>query len=304
MKSAGRNAASLARSVVPVVRQNMGLAESAEPAPHAGEPLDLDRWQRSALAMYWVGHATVLLRVGGRTILTDPHFGEHAAPGFGGRNVGRRRSTMLPLSIEDLPPVDVVMLSHAHMDHWEKQTLRRLAKSETTVLIPRRTRSLLPKKGARFGEVVECHWGDAVTVRGLEFAALQPKHWGARYGLDWWRGYNAYLITAGGKRVVFAGDTGETDAFDPIGPVDLAIFGIGNSYEPWGRHHSSPEQTATMAARMGAHLLAPVHHATFHDPIEGRDEPLERLLKVWPAERTVCGRIGQAYYADPAEPSA
>jgi len=296
MKSAGRNAASLARSVVPIVRENMGLAVPAPPAPHTGAPLDRGQWTGASLGAYWLGHATVLVRMGGRTILTDPHFGDHAAAPFGKKNVGRRRSTCLPMSLEELPPVDVVVLSHAHMDHWEKDSLRKLARPETAVVIPRRTRSLLPSRGMRFGDVVECHWGDAVDVRGLEFSALQPKHWGARYGLDWWRGYNAYVISQGNRRIVFAGDTGETDAFDGVGPVDLAILGIGNSYEPWGRHHSSPEQAATMAGRMGAHLLAPVHHATFHDPSEGRDEPLERLLRVWPRDRTVCGRIGEAYY--------
>lgn len=296
MKSAGRNAASLARSVVPVLRQNMGLRAPTDPLVSGGEPLDLDRWGRSSLAAYWLGHATVLLRIGGITVLTDPHFGEHTAPRFGGRKIGRRRSTSPPMSIEELPPIDVVMLSHAHMDHWEKESLRKLGRSETCVVIPRRTRSLLPSRGGRFGDVVECHWGDATKVRGLEVAALQPKHWGARYGIDWWRGYNAYLITTGATRVMFAGDTGETNAFDPLGPVDLAILGIGNSYEPWARHHTSPEQAAAMAQRLSARLLAPVHHATFHDAAEGRDEPIERLMRVWPQERTVCARVGDAYY--------
>jgi len=282
--------------MLPVVHQNLGLTRPPAPAPPTEGPLDLDRWHRSSLATYWLGHATVLVRIGGMTILTDPHFGEHTAPRFGWRQVGRRRSTSPPMSIEDLPPVDVVVLSHAHMDHWEKDSLRRLGRSQTTVVIPRRTRSLLPRKGGTFGDVVECHWGDSVTVRGLEVAALQPKHWGARYGLDWWRGYNSYLIRSGATRVMFAGDTGETDAFDPVGPVDLAILGIGNSYEPWSRYHTSPEQAAAMAQRLGARMLVPVHHATFHDTSEGRDEPMERLLRVWPAERTVCARVGEAYY--------
>lgn len=295
----GRNPAKkLLRQILPVVTENLGLRPSAMPAVCTGERLDPDRWQAAPMAAYWVGQATILVRLHGVTILTDPHFHDTAGPRIAGRSTGRRRSTAPPLTIDELPPVDIIALSHAHMDHWEKGSLERLARKETAVIIPHRTRALLPRGKARFGEVFEATWGEQHEIRGLRFTALQPKHWGARWGFDWWRGYNAYAIDTTKRRVLFAGDTGETRAFDEIGPVDLAIIGIGNSYEPWGRHHTSPEQAAAMAERMRARLLAPVHHATFHDPTESRDEPLERLRRVWPDDRIVCPRVGEAFYAD------
>jgi L-ascorbate metabolism protein UlaG (beta-lactamase superfamily) len=290
----------LAQQVAPVVGEYLGVRTPDDPAPPPGGPLDHDAWNDAELGVYWLGQATVLIRVGGVTILTDPHFGEHAAPRVAGRPTGRRRSTALPMSIDDLPPVDVVLLSHAHMDHWETESLRRLARPETEAVIPRRTRRLLPANGRRFGRIVEAHWGATVGARGLSLTALKPRHWGARYLVDWWRGYNAYLIEAGGRRVVFAGDTGDTDTFDGLGGVDLAVLGIGSSYEPWDKHHASPEQAAGMAERMGARLVAPVHHGTFHDPSEGRDEPLERFLRAWPADRTVCARVGETHVEAPA----
>lgn len=296
MAKAHHSASKLVRQVAPIVRQNLGLGRAADQAPAPGGPLDLDRWARSTLGVYWLGHASVLVRVGGVTVLTDPHFQETSGPRIGGRPVGRRRSTALPMTIDELPPIDVIALSHAHMDHWEKRSLHRLARPETAVVIPRRTRGLLPGRGRAFGEIAEVHWGQSVTVHGLEFGAVRPRHWGARWAFDWWRGFNAYTIAGASRRILFAGDTGETDAFDGIGPIDLAILGIGNSYEPWARHHMNPEQAAAMAERMGASLVAPVHHATFHDPSEGRDEPLDRLRRVWPQDRIVCARVGEAHY--------
>jgi L-ascorbate metabolism protein UlaG (beta-lactamase superfamily) len=242
----------------------------------------------------------MLLRVAGLTILTDPHFHETSGPRIAGRPVGRRRSTALPMALEDLPPIDIILLSHAHMDHWDKRSLARLASPDTIAVIPPRTRNLLPNRGRTFGDINEVRWGAEANVRGLRIGAERPRHWGARWALDWWRGFNAYILSTDSSRILFSGDTGETSAFDGIGPVDLAILGIGNSYAPWSRFHTNPEQAAAMADRMGAHLIAPVHHATFHDPTEARDEPLDRLRRVWPEHRTVCARVGEGFYRDPA----
>ncbi|HVZ94011.1 MAG TPA: MBL fold metallo-hydrolase [Phycisphaerales bacterium] len=263
-------------------------------------------WHGSPLGACWLGHATCLLRVGGLTILTDPHFESRAGVRVGPYTVGRRRINELPTSIDALPPVDVILLSHAHFDHWDRPTLTRLAKrfgvsSErpATVIVPARTRRLVPRG---FQSVIELPWGEAIdgSGAGLKVSAIRPRHWGARWFIDRRRGYNSYLIEAGGRRVLFGGDTAHTDAFDHIGPgnggggVDLAVLGIG-TYRHWEHAHATPEQAADMAARMGARLLMPIHHSTFKLDDEPVDEPMERLLKVWDAGRVVCARAGEVW---------
>lgn len=278
----------------PLVGEWLGVRGGSEPvrAPVGCLP-DRGAWSAARLGAFWFGQATTMFRIAGRTILTDPHFGERSGVRVAGRTTGRARSTALPAGIADLPPVDIVLLSHAHMDHWEKASLEQLARSGTVAVIPRRTRRLLPRG---FGGVVEIDWEDEREVEDVVIRAIRPRHWGARYMWDVHRGYNAYVLSDGARRVVFAGDTGETSAFDALADdgVDIAAMGIGNYYRPWHRVHASPEQVAGMAMRMGALRLMPIHHSTFRDPSERIDEPLERLARVWDPARIVCARVGES----------
>jgi L-ascorbate metabolism protein UlaG (beta-lactamase superfamily) len=256
-----------------------------------------DLWHGAALGGCWLGQATCLLRVGGLNILTDPHFGEQAGFPLGQRTIGRRRQTALPCSVDALPPIDLVLLSHAHFDHWDKESLERIIEhsgSRASVVIPARTRRLLPRG---FANVIELPWDRRARVNGLRITSIRPRHWGARWFIDRHRGYNSYVIDAGEKRVVFGGDTGHTDAFDHLaddGGVDLAILGIGNS-DHWGHVHASPEEAADMARRMAADRLMPIHHSTFQDPSEARNDPVARVLSAWDEARIICSHVGESW---------
>ncbi len=285
-----------------VIAESLGLRPS-DPVlrPQAPFP-DPDVWQRSAFASCWLGHATVMLRLGGLNIITDPHFEERAGPPMGRLRIGRRRATALPATIDDLPPIDLILLSHAHFDHWDRSTLERLAAHSGTrahVVIPRRTRRLLPKG---FKSVVEMSWDTRADVPGARLEAIRPAHWGARWLWDRHRGFNAYVIEAAGRRVLFGGDTADTDAFDRLGRtggVDIAILGIGNS-DVWDTSHASPEQAAEMARRMGARRFMPIHHSTFCDPCERNDEALQRAVRAWGHERLLCPGVGSSWFDDAA----
>lgn len=296
-----QGARTLIRHWRPLVAEAAGLRIPEPPVRAVGRLPQRDAWESASFGAFWFGQATSMFRIGGKTVLTDPHFGEHAGSLVGGRNLGRRRSTALPGSIDELPPIDIVLLSHAHMDHWEKASLQQLAGPGTVAVIPRKTRRLLPRRGRDFAGVIEVDWETRREVEGLDVAAIRPKHWGARYIIDVHRGYNAYLLQDGRRRILFAADTAETDAFDFLADpgVDVAAMGIGNYYVPWERMHATPEQAAAMAHRMGAHLLMPIHHSTFRDPSERMEEPLERLLRAWEPRRVICGHIGESYMEYP-----
>jgi len=296
MKKIVRGSKAILRQWPQVIAESLGVLEAPIACPAAARLPEPDAWLASNFAACWLGHATTMLRAGNVTLLTDPHFETHLGFSVGKRQFGRRRATALPGDIADLPPIDIVLLSHAHFDHWDRATLRRLAKPETIAVIPPRTHRLLPRG---FGDIVEIGWEQQKNVRGLNLTGIKPRHWGARYLLDRRRGYNAYLIEDGRRRTVYGGDTAHTDAFDalgrpPGGGVDLAVMGIGSS-EPWEHHHATPEQAAAMAERMGARWFMPIHHSTFRDRCEPSD-PLARLMKVWASDRIICSRIGESWF--------
>jgi L-ascorbate metabolism protein UlaG (beta-lactamase superfamily) len=225
----------------------------------------------------WLGHASILLRLGSRWILTDPVFSQRIGIPIGPVTIGLSR--MLPsVAITDLPPIDLVLVSHAHFDHLDKPTLRRLATPGTRVITARGTGRLIPRG---FGQVDELGWDKTIEAAGLTLRALRPRHWGARLTVDSHREYNSYVLDANQRRILFAGDTALTDRFASLANeskrIDLSIFGIG-AYDPWIHNHASPEQVWSMFEQSGAKYLMPMHHSTFKLSDEPTQEPMQRLL--------------------------
>lgn len=251
---------------------------------------DLTRWGQGDLSAVWIGHATVLLRVGGMTILTDPVFSSRVGVGLGLFTGGPRRLVAPALSLQDLPKLDLILISHAHFDHLDRPTLNRLPKNTPVVTAPQ-TRDLIRDLG--FKRVSELRWGESKSVGDLGITAQPVRHWGARAFRDSHRGYNAYLIESGRRRVLFGGDTAYHEGFRELRRVDLAILGVG-AYDPYVAAHATPEQAWAMADAMGAECLLPMHHATFrlsHEPVR---EPLQRLLEAagHRADRIVVREVG------------
>lgn len=293
---------------------------------------DIDR---SHLAAMWIGHATMLLRIGGVNIITDPVMGERIGVSLGLRGLGLvDRSITFGLSrlidpavgIEELPPIDIVLLSHAHFDHFDRPSLARLAAGparNATVITARKTSGLIPRPARPrhsnhgFARVIELAWGDTFDLEArsagddatlptqrLRIRSIRPRHWGARTAVDHHRACNAYVIESRSHRVLFGGDTAHTDAFKSVGPCDLAILGIG-AYEPWTEAHATPEEAWNMfqdvRSGFGNGLLAPMHHSTFRLGDEPVGEPMNRLLTAageHDAGVVVCRDIGGVWSDD------
>jgi L-ascorbate metabolism protein UlaG (beta-lactamase superfamily) len=239
---------------------------------------DFRRWSDAGVHAAWIGHSTVLLRVDGFTILTDPVFGARIGVGIGPFVIGMKRLIAPAVSLAKLPVPDLILLSHAHMDHLDRPSLRKLESQATTVITAAGTSDLLRVK--RYRSVHELGWDDSCQVGPAKVRAFEVKHWGARTRTDVHRGYNGYLIEAGRHRIVFGGDTAYTDTFRKVRsskPVDLAIMPIG-AYDPWIHAHCNPEQALEMANQAGAEFVLPVHHQTFKLSSEPHREPIERLM--------------------------
>jgi L-ascorbate metabolism protein UlaG (beta-lactamase superfamily) len=266
-----------------------------EPARHRPAPKS---WARRGLHAAWLGHSTVLLMLDGFTILTDPVFSTRVGLNFGPLTIGIKRLVDIAAPLAEIPPVDLVLLSHAHMDHFDLPSLRRLEDKRTHVVTAASTSDLLRPR--RYAHVHELRWNHKREIGPVTITAFEVSHWGARMRSDVYRGYNGYLFEAGGRRIVFGGDTAYTDAFKQLRssrPVDLAIMPVG-AYDPWISVHCNPEQALAMANHAGAEFVLPVHHQTFQLSREPQFEPIERLVTAaGPNPERVCvHEIGQEFH--------
>jgi L-ascorbate metabolism protein UlaG (beta-lactamase superfamily) len=256
-------------------RGRMRLLDGLNPPLGPRFKPDLSGWENYELAACWIGHATVLLRIHGMTILTDPVLSNRIGVGLGLMTGGPRRLVGPALTAAQLPEVDLILISHAHFDHLDRPTLARLPK-RIPVVTAHQTKDLVRDLGYR--DVTELHWGDRLDFEnGLRLTAREVAHWGARTFYDMHRGFNAYLIESPRRRVLYGGDTAYFDGFRDIGPVDLAIVGIG-AYDPYVAAHATPEQAWEMANHVRAARVLPMHHSTFRLGHEPDNEPIERLL--------------------------
>lgn len=263
-------------------------------APHRPQP---EQWPDSGLFGAWLGHSSVLLKVDGVTILTDPVLGDRVGLSVGPMTIGLKRLVAPAVSVRDIPKVDLIILSHAHMDHLDAPTLRSLENKGTSVVMASKTSDLIRVR--RYREVRELRWNESARFGPVTVKALEVNHWGARVRTDTYRGYNGYLIECGRHRILFGGDTAATSAFRDVRkskPIDLAIMPIG-AYNPWIRFHCTPEQAWQMGNDAGADRFLPVHHQTFALSREPFREPIERFCAVAGSrqERVVLRDIGQEF---------
>jgi L-ascorbate metabolism protein UlaG (beta-lactamase superfamily) len=258
-----------------------GLRESWRPLIPVSTRPNPAQWNDDGVTVAWLGHATILINFFGITILTDPvlfsRIGIRIPFLF---TLGPKRLTAPPLRVRELPRVDLILLSHAHFDHFDMRSLHKFGR-DTQVITAARTRDLL--RWTRFGKVTELDWGESKMVEtaagSVKIDAFRVQHWGARLQHDDYRGYNGYVLERKGRRIIFSGDGAMTDGFAQLrrgGPIDIAIMAIG-AYEPWIRSHSTPEQAVEMATDAGAEFILPMHHQTFRLSFEPFREPIERF---------------------------
>jgi L-ascorbate metabolism protein UlaG (beta-lactamase superfamily) len=270
-------AARFLRKAAPAFIKEISKDYRRETARAARGPQPL-LWPEKGIHAAWLGHSTVLVKVDGFTILTDPVFSLRVGLNFGPFTLGIKRLVAVAAEPADLPPIDLVLLSHAHMDHFDLPSLRRLERAGTHVVTAYRTSDLLRAK--RYARVHELRWNQSIRVGAATIKAFQVAHWGARMRSDLYRGYNGYLLSIGQRQILFGGDTAHTHHFKQLRSsraIDLAIMPIG-AYDPWIHVHCNPEQALAMANDAGAELILPVHHQTFQLSREPNLEPIERLL--------------------------
>ena len=248
----------------------------------------------------WLGHAAFLLRLDGKTVLTDPYLTKVAGP-FG---FGPERYVAPGLPLARLPPIDIILVSHNHYDHLDAKTIEALpGKDRIHVVVPLRLGDFFRERG--YVNVHENDWFERVVIHGIEIEVLPAIHFSRRGLFDRNRTlWGGFAIRAGGRSIYHSGDTGYGPIFSEVnrrsGPFDLALVAIG-AYEPRSimqSSHVTPEDAVQLVDDIGAERAIGMHWGTVQLTDEPPFEPGIRFLKAartagWPEGRARIMKIGE-----------
>lgn len=237
-----------------------------------------------AATLTWIGHATFLIQIDGINILTDPHFTQRASPvSF----AGPKRWVKPGLKLEELPHIDIVVISHNHYDHLDKPTLRDLVAQQPDkppqFYVPLGVAELFSDMG--IASVTEMDWWQQHQQQSVVITALPVQHFSGRSLSDTnetlWAGW---LFAVSGQKIFFGGDTGYSkdflDIYERIGAIDFALLPIG-AYEPrWFMQamHVNPEEAVQIFQDLRTRYAVGMHWGTFKLTDEDMDEPPKRLV--------------------------
>ncbi len=258
-----------------------------------------EQWSSSSVTVAWLGHASVLINFYGLNIVTDPVLARRIGASFGKRTFGPKRLIAPALTYKQLPPIDLILLSHAHLDHLHVATLRQFPPT-TRVVTAWDTKDLLT--GTQLKDVHELRWGERTTFSthhgDIAIEAFQVSHWGARWRHDRQRGFNGYILERNNKKLLFGGDTAFCPHFKKLkskGPFDLAVMPIGSYKAGEFCWHCTPEEAIEMANDAGANFILPIHHMTFNFGKDIQNEPIERFKRALSAERIGWHEVGETF---------
>lgn len=234
----------------------------------------------TGLRVTWLGHSSVLVEIDGQRVLTDPILSERASPFTW---VGPRRWYAPPLPLQELPPIDAVVISHDHYDHLDYGTLAAMKDWNTLFFVPLGVGAHLASWGVPEAHIVELDWWEHARVGGLDIVCTPARHASGRTLLDkdgtLWAGW---ALVGPTHRAFYSGDTGlfpaMKDIGEKLGPFDVTMIESGQYHRAWPDWHIGPEQAVTAHQMLRGRVLLPVHWGLFQLAYHGWTEPIERVL--------------------------
>ena len=259
-----------------------------DPRPQTDLPvhhLNSKQWennQEGQFSFSWLGHSSILISMGHQIILVDPVLEKRASP-FSW--FGPKRFHPSPVTAEELPGLDVVLITHDHYDHLEKSTIIKINEKVKQFVVPLGIGALLEEWGIKTTKITELDWWETYSSGSLEFHATPAVHYASRGLFDGnQRLWCSWSIIGKEEKVFVSGDSGYFDGFknigERLGPFDLTFLKIGASNDKgtWRKLHMTPEEAGQQHLDLRGQLLVPLHWATFDLALHPWYEPIERLV--------------------------
>ena len=235
--------------------------------------------QDTATVITWLGHSAFIVEMDGKRLLLDPMLGDRASPfSF----MGPKRFSELPITMEELPTIDAVLISHDHYDHLDYGSIKELNKKTRHFFVPLGVGAHLERWGVPASKITELDWWQEARFQGLTFAATPSRHFSGRSLSDRMQTlWTSWVIMGRQDRIFFSGDSGYFDGFKEIGykygPFDITLLENGQYNELWPNIHMMPEQTVQAHLDLKGKLLLPIHWGSFALALHPWTEPIERV---------------------------
>ena len=261
-------------------RQLTRIVSHSAITKRTGLPLKPVLAGKHELALTFIGHSGFFVQMGQCNVVVDPNFARWLFLLKRLRSPGMR--------MQDLPPIDFLLVTHAHFDHLHRPSLRKIANltrklrgRPPVVIVPTEVGDLVADLG--FSRVVELDWWESFDQDGLSIIHVPSRHWGARVLKDSQRGFGGFVIRNATNSVYHAGDTAYFGGFREIGrrlKPEIALLPIG-AYDPpaFRNVHTSPEDALRGFHDLGSRWMVPMHYGTFRLSQEPSAEPVQRLLE-------------------------
>lgn len=259
-------------------RQFGQLVRTSAFTPRTGRPYKPLLSSERELGITFIGHSGFFIQIGGANLVIDPNFARWL--------IVLKRQRRPGVRLRDLPPIDYVLVSHAHFDHLHRPSLRAIARltrwrcgRAPQIIVPKNVRDIVARLG--FSSIHELEWWHEFREGKLSVTHTPAQHWGARMLRDFHRGFGGYVIRSAQHSLYHAGDTAYFDGFREIGRrlhPELALLPIGAYHPPHYRNvHTSPEDALQAFLDLKAKTMIPMHYGTFRLSYEPMEEPLQRL---------------------------
>jgi L-ascorbate metabolism protein UlaG (beta-lactamase superfamily) len=269
-------------------------------------PINFDAYVNSnkdEVIITWLGHSTLLIKTGGITILTDPVFSKRASmiSLFGPKKFNYTHD----YELEDLPPIDIVVISHDHYDHLDYKAIKKLKKTVKKFFMPLGVGSHFERWGVDPDKIVELDWWESVNFSNLELVATPSRHFTGRKLNDRFKTlWCGWIIKTEKKRLFFSGDSGYWDGFKKIGekygPFDFTMIECGQYSPYWPTIHMAPEESVQAAIDLNSKVAMPIHWGKFRLSLHSWYEPPTRFKTKAEFEnlRIVIPKIGETFSLD------
>ena len=233
-----------------------------------------------ATKLIWFGHSAFLLQMDGKNILIDPMFGFVPAPHHW---LGSKRfSKQLPITIEKLPKIDFLVISHDHYDHLDYESIKKLKSKVEYFFVPLGVGVHLESWGVDGSKIIEMDWWEESTFKNIQLACTPAQHFsGRKFSNGQSTLWASWVIKTKNTSLFFSGDSGYAPHFkaigDKYGPFDFAMMECGQYNKMWPDIHMFPEETVRAGVDVRAKALMPIHWGAFKLALHSWTDPIERV---------------------------